>query len=98
MQVMPSWAGHWRGCGRNLYDIEDNLCHGTRILAWYIERFGGDERRALLGYNGCVRGTNTPNCKTYPDKIDRVRRQIRNELEAARRFPALQTVGLPADD
>jgi len=23
----------------------------------------------LLHYNGCVRGTNTPNCKTYPAKV-----------------------------
>ena len=35
MQVMPMWAGYWRSCGRNLYDVEDNLCNGTRILAWY---------------------------------------------------------------
>ena len=84
MQVMPLWAGHWRGCGRDLYDIQGNLCHGTRILRYYLERSGGDEMRALLGYNGCVRGTNTPNCKTYPDKIARVRRQVVAELAAAR--------------
>jgi hypothetical protein len=76
MQVMPSWAGHWRGCGRDLYDIEDNLCHGTRILAFYYGRARGDERRALLGYNGCVRGTNTPDCHRYPDKVNAVRRQV----------------------
>ena len=33
MQVMPFWAGKWRGCGKNLYDIETNLCNGTSILA-----------------------------------------------------------------
>lgn len=80
MQVMPLWAGYWRNCGRNLYDVEDNLCNGTRILAWYLERNGGDERRALLGYNGCVRGTVTPRCHTYPDKVARVRRQMAREL------------------
>jgi len=31
-----------------------------------------------------VRGTNTPNCKTYPDKIARVRRQVSAELAASR--------------
>ncbi|HEX6559439.1 MAG TPA: lytic transglycosylase domain-containing protein, partial [Longimicrobiales bacterium] len=46
MQVMPGWAGQWRGCGRDLYDIEDNLCNGTSILAWYLESHG-DERSAL---------------------------------------------------
>jgi hypothetical protein len=85
MQVMPSWAGYWRGCGRDLYDIEGNLCNGTSILAWYMDRFGGDEKRALLGYNGCVRGANTPNCKQYPEKVARLRRQLENELAVYRR-------------
>jgi len=84
LQIMPFWSGHWRGCGTDLYDITDNLCNGTRILDYYYDRFGGDERRALLGYNGCVRGTNTPNCHTYPDKIQRVRVQIERELRTAR--------------
>jgi soluble lytic murein transglycosylase-like protein len=87
MQVMPAWSGHWRGCGRNLYDIESNLCNGTNILALYLRQHKGNERRALLGYNGCVRGTVTANCHTYPDKVDRLRRQIAAELAAARREP-----------
>jgi soluble lytic murein transglycosylase-like protein len=68
MQVMPMHQGRWQGCGEDLYDIESNLCYGTSILAWLLGRNGGDERRALLAYNGCVRGTNTPNCHTYPDQ------------------------------
>lgn len=84
MQVMPSWAGHWRNCGRNLYDIEANLCNGTSILAWYLQRNPGDEHKALLGYNGCVRGTNTPNCFTYPDKVARLRQQVQREITATR--------------
>ena len=80
MQVMPGWVGTWRNCGRDLYDIKDNLCNGTSILAWYIQQHG-TEREALLGYNGCVRGTNTPNCHTYPDKIGRLREQIRRDLD-----------------
>ena len=83
MQVMPGWVGTWRNCGRDLYDIKDNLCNGTSILAWYIEQHG-TEREALLGYNGCVRGTNTPNCHTYPDKIWRLREQIRRDLDNER--------------
>jgi soluble lytic murein transglycosylase-like protein len=83
MQVMPSWSGRWRGCGRNLYDIEANLCNGTSILAWYLRR-SRDERKAILGYNGCVRGSNTPSCFSYPDKIIRLRQQVRRELNAAR--------------
>jgi hypothetical protein len=83
MQVMPFWAGRWRGCGKDLYDIETNLCNGTSILAWYFRNFDG-ERKALLGYNGCVRGTNTPRCHTYPDKVAKLRDRIRRELAAAR--------------
>jgi len=85
MQVMPSWEGYWRGCGRDLYAIEDNLCNGTKILAMYLDRHRGDERRALLGYNGCVRGTVTPNCREYPDKVAMVRRQVQREIATARR-------------
>ena len=83
MQVMPGWAGQWRRCGRDLYDVEDNICHGTEILHWYLQRHG-TERQALLGYNGCVRGTNTPNCKTYPDKVWRLREQIKKEIDRER--------------
>jgi soluble lytic murein transglycosylase-like protein len=85
MQVMPAWEGFWRGCGRDLYAIEDNLCNGTKILAMYLDRHRGDERRALLGYNGCVRGTVTPNCREYPDKVATVRRQVQREIATARR-------------
>ncbi len=84
MQVMPAWAGYWRGCGRNLFAIEDNLCHGTRILALYLDQHRGDERQALLGYNGCVRGVNTPNCRAYPEKVASVRREVRSELARAK--------------
>jgi hypothetical protein len=84
MQVMPFWGGKWRGCGGDLYAIDDNLCNGTSILAWYLRRNPNDERKALLGYNGCVRGTVTPNCFTYPDKIMRLRHQIGREINAAR--------------
>lgn len=84
MQVMPLWVGTWRKCGRDLYDIEANLCNGTSILAFYLDRSPGDERKALLGYNGCVRGTNTPNCFTYPDKIARLKSQIQREMNVAR--------------
>lgn len=89
MQIMPLWVGYWRACGINLYDIEANLCAGTNILAYYLGRSPGDERKALLGYNGCVRGTNTPNCFTYPDKIVQLRQQLAREilLEKNKRRP-----------
>jgi hypothetical protein len=92
MQVMPLWAGQWRKCGSDLYDIEDNICNGTSILAWYLSH-RGDERSALLGYNGCVNGTNTPNCHTYPNKIWRLRQQIKKEIDSNRPKPVRVSSG-----
>lgn len=68
MQVMPFHRGKW-GCeSTNLADIESNICHGVNILADLVKRSPSLDR-ALLRYNGCVRGTNTPNCHTYPKKV-----------------------------
>ncbi len=69
MQVMPFHAGDW-GCGRSdLTHIETNVCHGTRILAEALRSTNGDMDAALLRYNGCRHGTNTPDCRTYPDRV-----------------------------
>lgn len=78
MQIMPIHQGQW-GCGQDLYDIESNLCYGTQILAWNLDRYQGDEQRALLAYNGCVTGANTPDCHTYPARVQRVREMVRTE-------------------
>lgn len=73
MQVMPFHAGQW-GCGSSeLLDIESNMCHGVAILAQNI-RQAKTLPEALLGYNGCVRGTNTPDCWRYPSKVFRLAR------------------------
>lgn len=69
MQVMPFHAGKWKECpSRDLADIESNICYGTSILAQYIKK-SPTLQRALLRYNGCVRGTNTPHCHTYSGKV-----------------------------
>jgi soluble lytic murein transglycosylase-like protein len=69
MQVMPFHAGGW-GCeSDDLTDPEANVCHGTRILADALRRFDGDLERALLRYNGCVHGANTPDCRLYPRRV-----------------------------
>ena len=65
MQVMPLHAGAW-GCGSDLEDIDINICHGARIFEHYFSASNGNIERALLRYNGCVRGTNTPDCHQYP--------------------------------
>lgn len=69
MQVMPFHAGEW-GCGSdNLVNVESNICHGVAILADYVKRSPKNLHKALLRYNGCVRGTNTPRCHTYSSKV-----------------------------
>ena len=69
MQVMPFHAGRW-GCGSDdLTDPATNICHGARIFRDYLARAGGDLDKALLAYNGCVRGLNTPNCHSYPSHV-----------------------------
>ena len=69
MQVMPFHAGKWKQCpSSDLFLIETNVCYGTSILADLVKRSPSVER-ALLRYNGCVKGTNTPNCHTYSGKV-----------------------------
>ncbi len=70
MQVMPTHAGKW-GCGSsNLFSIEANICHGASILQDNVKN-SSSMRTALLRYNGCVHGSNTPGCHNYPDKVMR---------------------------
>jgi len=69
MQVMPFHAGKWAGCkSADLFAIDSNICHGVSILADLIKR-SPSVATALQRYNGCVRGTNTPNCYTYSGKV-----------------------------
>jgi hypothetical protein len=69
MQVMPLHRGKWRPCPPRLDDIDANICHGARIFANYVKEQGGNVEQALLRYNGCVNGTNTPNCGQYANYV-----------------------------
>lgn len=69
MQVMPMHRGKWPPCAPDLIDVESNICHGARIFNHYYTLEKGDVERALLRYNGCVRGTNTPDCHLYPSHV-----------------------------
>ena len=79
MQIMPKmWIPNLGPIlGRNLKDDETNLRYGVYILRYFAKRTPdtldakGAIRVALLGYNGCVRGSNTPRCQTYPEKVRR---------------------------
>lgn len=78
MQVMPFHRGQW-GCKGDLYNIETNICLGVSVLADNIKR-SPSLRVALQRYNGCVRGTNTPNCSTYSGKVIRARDRTTQQL------------------
>lgn len=69
MQVMPLHRGKWAPCAPRLDDVDANICHGARIFASYLAEQHGNVERALLRYNGCVNGTNTPNCMQYANYV-----------------------------
>ena len=81
MQVYPKvWLKkeYTDRLGSDLASDSTNVRFGVFILSEYFNprtRSGArrerDYRAALLRYNGCVRGSNTPNCKSYPDKVKR---------------------------
>lgn len=79
MQVMPMHAGQLGCDSDDLTDVDSNICHGTRILARNL-RATRSPAAALLRYNGCVKGTNTPDCWRYPARVlvraGRMRREI----------------------
>jgi len=79
MQVMDFHAGEYDCDSADLLQVESNICHGARVLGYYLKRTG-NLRRALLRYNGCVAGTNTPNCRRYPSKVLRTASQVRREV------------------
>jgi hypothetical protein len=62
--------------GKDLASDSTNVKYGVFILSHYFNpqtKGGGTTERdwatALLRYNGCVHGTNTPRCHTYPAKV-----------------------------
>ena len=78
MQVYPKiWLKELRGkFGSDLATDSTNLKYGIYILSTYIKHSpesggvaAGDLSQGLLRYNGCVHGSNTPNCRTYPSKV-----------------------------
>ena len=80
MQIMPKiWTSTLgRKFGTNLRADSTNLKYGIWILGWLAEETSkivvdADDawRHALLRYNGCVTGSNTPSCHKYPDVVRR---------------------------
>jgi hypothetical protein len=82
MQVMPMHAGQLGCASDDLVDVDSNICHGTRILARNLRRTGSPFV-ALLRYNGCVKGTNTPDCRRYPAQVLTRAGRVRHEILGA---------------
>jgi soluble lytic murein transglycosylase-like protein len=74
MQVMPFHAGNWGCQSSDLFDIDANICHGVQILADNLKH-SRNLPAALQRYNGCIRGTNTPDCHRYAGKVYRSARR-----------------------
>jgi soluble lytic murein transglycosylase-like protein len=49
MQLMPETATRFGV--RNIFDPRENVLGGTKYLRWLLDRFNGDVRLALAGYN-----------------------------------------------
>jgi soluble lytic murein transglycosylase-like protein len=85
MQVhVRHWVGSLgRKFGTDVENDTTNLRYGIFILGYVAKRAARGAksedslateqswRGALLRYNGCVRGTNTPNCASYPVAVRR---------------------------
>jgi soluble lytic murein transglycosylase-like protein len=95
MQVMPMHAGQLGCASADLVDVESNICHGTRILARNLRRTTSSTA-ALLRYNGCVRGTNTPDCFQYPVRVLKKAGALRQEILLATATPATATLAVAA--
>jgi soluble lytic murein transglycosylase-like protein len=101
MQIMPTmWTPNLGPIlGRNLKDDETNLRYGVYILKHFAKRTAdtldaaGVTQRALLGYNGCVSGSNTRDCRLYPDKVRRQVNQSARTICSGRDFH--ECVALP---
>ncbi|MBA3645663.1 MAG: transglycosylase SLT domain-containing protein [Gemmatimonadaceae bacterium] len=78
-QVMPFHAGK-HDCGSSdLFNIEANVCYGASIIQ-QLSRRSPSMARALQRYNGCVHGTNTPNCYTYSGKVFKFAEQAATKM------------------
>ena len=87
MQVHPRpWRSLRARFGSNLRDDRTNLQYGVFILGYLLRKPAAESatptdawRLGLLRYNGCVTGSNTPACHSYPDVV---RKQVEDVAQS----------------
>jgi soluble lytic murein transglycosylase-like protein len=94
MQLMPATAARFGV--RDIYDPQQNIDAGTRYMRWLLDRFDGDVRLALAGYNageGAVDkyGRRVPPYRETQEYVRRIseRYGLMRDPEAARRAPVV---------
>ena len=63
----------------HILDISDNIAVGVKIYSEYLDKFNGDETRALQQYNGSL----SDKTREYSKKVLLVKGRIRSHLSSA---------------
>ncbi len=94
MQLMPATAARFGV--RNIFDPRQNIEAGTRYMRFLLDRFDGDVRLALAGYNageGAVDryGRRVPPYRETQEYVRRIseRYSLMRDPESARRAPVV---------
>ncbi|HLL76413.1 MAG TPA: lytic transglycosylase domain-containing protein [Pyrinomonadaceae bacterium] len=94
MQLMPATAARFGV--RDIFDPQQNIDAGARYMRWLLNRFDGDVRLALAGYNageGAVDkyGRRVPPYRETQEYVRRIseRYSLMRDPEAARRAPVV---------
>jgi hypothetical protein len=101
MQIMPRlWKPNLGPIlGHDLKDDETNVRYGVYILKHFAKRTSDTldasdlTRVALLNYNGCVTGSNTKDCRAYPNRVQHLVET--NALESCSGRAFQECVALP---
>jgi len=94
MQLMPATAARFGV--RDIFDPKQNIEGGTRYMRWLLDRFDGDVRLALAGYNageGAVDkyGRRVPPYRETQEYVRRIseRYSLMRDPESTRRAPVV---------